>query len=237
MKRLLVKVAAFSLGALTITTVGAQTPDGVTPVNEGICDELVGGTPGLYGLCVAFCEAQDIASIDEPITEDHLAALEVSAPSGKILANYDRKKQPGDPDMPCIKVEEPCPCWSSEELAELDGILWDGRPSYSTAPAEPEGRSCWDVSSTVNPNFVFDNIFSYEIDRGDYAYTAAEATKFFNSGISRCIFTRFRNASDGASSQTYLDTNTGLTEDEYLACRDSLRDFQANSGFCLTINN
>lgn len=37
----------------------AQTPDGETPANEGVCDELIGLTPGLYGLCVAFCEAQD----------------------------------------------------------------------------------------------------------------------------------------------------------------------------------
>jgi hypothetical protein len=39
----------------------AQTPDGQTPVNEGVCDELMesGITKGLFGLCVAFCEAQD----------------------------------------------------------------------------------------------------------------------------------------------------------------------------------
>ncbi len=239
MKRLVVaRSAALLLGTLAITVVGAQTPDGVTPVNEGVCDELKDGTPGLYGLCVAFCEAQDIASIEQPITEEDLATLEGSAPSGKILANYDKKKQPGDPEMPCIKVEEPCPCWSAEELAELDGIMWDGRPSYSTSPATPDGKACWDVSSLINPNYMYENIFSYEIDYlTQYAYTAAEATNYISYGTYRCVFTRYRNGPNGTSSQTYIDTNSGLTEEQYLACRDSLRDFQANSGFCQVINN
>jgi hypothetical protein len=39
----------------------AQTSDGRPPANEGICDDLVGATPSLYGLCVAYCEAQDCA--------------------------------------------------------------------------------------------------------------------------------------------------------------------------------
>jgi len=51
------------LGALFPATPPAmdQTPDGETPANEGVCDALQadGTTKGLYGLCVAFCEAQD----------------------------------------------------------------------------------------------------------------------------------------------------------------------------------
>ena len=101
----------------------AQTPDGATPANEGVCDDLKGFTPGLYGLCVAFCEAQDLASLARPLTEDELGLLEEATPSGRILANYDRKRRSGDPDMPCIKVEEPCPCWDSAalDLATLQG--------------------------------------------------------------------------------------------------------------------
>ena len=38
----------------------ALTPDGETLANEGVCDVLQGGSPGLYGLCVAYCEAQDL---------------------------------------------------------------------------------------------------------------------------------------------------------------------------------
>jgi hypothetical protein len=92
--------------AATSTPVMATTPDGETPANEGACDSLkTNATPGLYGLCVAYCEAQDLDTFDkEPANT-------------KILANYNNKKQAGDPDMPCVKV--PCPCWTDAELATI----------------------------------------------------------------------------------------------------------------------
>lgn len=98
------------LGALMLALSGAPalatTPDGETPANEGVCDTLkTGASPGLYGLCVAYCEAQDLDSVDK------------EPPSTKILDNYNRKKQAGDPDMPCLKV--PCPCWTDAELASI----------------------------------------------------------------------------------------------------------------------
>ena len=69
----------------------AATPDGVTPANEGVCNVLQasGITPGLYGLCVAYCEAQDLDTFDK------------EPPSTKILANYNKRKQASDPTMPC----------------------------------------------------------------------------------------------------------------------------------------
>lgn len=91
-------------------SVMASTPDGETPANEGVCDVLHGGTPGLYGLCVAYCEAQDLDAFDK------------NPPNDRILANYNKKKQDGDPDMPCLQV--PCPCWTDDELASIhaDGM-------------------------------------------------------------------------------------------------------------------
>jgi len=89
-----------------IGTASASTPDGETPANEGVCDVLQGGTPGLYGLCVAYCEAQDLDLVGNK-----------EPPNNKILANYRKKMQPGDPDMPCVKV--PCPCWTEAELAAI----------------------------------------------------------------------------------------------------------------------
>ena len=76
------------LGAL------AQTPDGQTPAEETICSPLQddGVTKGLYGLCVAFCEAQDITNEEVPISEEELAQLESTTPSGRILANYNKKR-------------------------------------------------------------------------------------------------------------------------------------------------
>jgi hypothetical protein len=104
-------VAAFgfamvmALGSLSGTATAMGTPDGETPANEGVCNGLQGGTPGLYGLCVAYCEAQDLDSFDK------------QPPRTKILDNYNKKKIAGDPDMPCIQT--PCPCWSDEELASF----------------------------------------------------------------------------------------------------------------------
>ena len=102
----------------------AQTPDGETPANEDVCDVLQADdvTKGLYGLCVAFCEAQDIADFSDPITPADLEALEDAIPSGRILINYNKKKQEGDPEMPCVVVQEPCPCWSQAELNSIDGL-------------------------------------------------------------------------------------------------------------------
>ena len=107
-----IRVAAFTAvavllaGSAFMTTVAvAQTPDGETPANEGVCDTLQGSTPGLYGLCVAYCEAQDLDSFDK------------NPPNDKILGNYRKKMKAGDPDMPCIQV--PCPCWSADELGSI----------------------------------------------------------------------------------------------------------------------
>ena len=67
-------------------------------VEETICSPLTadGITKGLYGLCVAFCEAHDFADASVPITEEDYNNLEAQAPSGRILANYNKKKQAQD---------------------------------------------------------------------------------------------------------------------------------------------
>ena len=88
------------------TPVMATTADGTTPANEGVCDVVKGKTPGLYGLCVAYCEAQDLDIVGDKET-----------PNNKILANYRAKMQTGDPDMPCVHV--PCPCWTDAQLANV----------------------------------------------------------------------------------------------------------------------
>jgi hypothetical protein len=90
----------------------ATTPDGETPANEGVCNGLKaeGVTPALYGLCVAYCEAQDLDITDK------------DPPNIKILENYNKRKLATDPAMPCLKV--PCPCWEDAELASIssDGM-------------------------------------------------------------------------------------------------------------------
>ena len=105
-------IGAGGSNALFISGVAAQTPDGETPANEGVCDELLGATPGLYGLCVAYCEAQDCDDFDMA------KAAQCKAANPRILDNYNTKKQAGDPDMPC--VQPVCPCFTPEDLALID---------------------------------------------------------------------------------------------------------------------
>ena len=130
MKSILVALL-LSVGIVAVTPSGfAKTPDSKTPAEEAICDPLKadGTTKGLYGLCVAFCEAQDHADIGDPITEEDLIALAESAPSGRILESYNKKKSDEDPNMPCVLVQEDeaCPCWTPAEVASIDGALPTG---------------------------------------------------------------------------------------------------------------
>ena len=108
--------------------VAAETPDGQTPAEETVCDPLRddGITKGLYGLCVAFCEAQDVAERTTPLTPEDLDALKIEVPSGRILGNYNKKKQESDPEMPCVLVQEECPCFTKQELQSIDGYNSDG---------------------------------------------------------------------------------------------------------------
>jgi hypothetical protein len=111
----------FGLSVLAASSAYAQSrPDGETPVNEGVCDELLGATPGLYGLCVGFCEAQDCVAIFDEATDEVTFDPSCKPSSPWLLKNYNRLANPGDPTMPCVNiVETECPCWTEEEL---DGL-------------------------------------------------------------------------------------------------------------------
>ena len=101
-------------GLLAFGPVWARTPDGMPPANEGVCDDLFDATPGLYGLCVAFCEAQDCVpdfTLANPFENCKFG-------SEKVLRNYEKRMGAGDPSMPCIQ-QSACPCWTLEELAGL----------------------------------------------------------------------------------------------------------------------
>jgi len=96
---------------IPVQTASAMTPDGVTPAEEDVCDVLIGGTPGLYGLCVAYCEAQDCDS-----DAAHSGQCTRRPPNEPVLRNYNRKMAVGDPAMPCLAPPpSPCPCLTEEE--------------------------------------------------------------------------------------------------------------------------
>jgi hypothetical protein len=45
----------------------AETPDGETPAEETVCDDLHGA---LYGLCLAYCEAMDCEYSDHSASDE-----------------------------------------------------------------------------------------------------------------------------------------------------------------------
>ena len=118
------KRLVFTTGTLLLLAVSSpafsQTPDDITPAGENVCDPLMNATPGLYGLCVAYCEAHD-ADLFSPDGNPE----ELKMPDQRILANYNRKKKETDPAMPCVLDEsgddpiEECPCWTAVQLEEM----------------------------------------------------------------------------------------------------------------------
>ena len=225
-------VSCFATCLLLVPMTFAQTPDGETPMNEGICDGLQSDdvTKGLYGLCVAFCEAQDHASVEVPISESEFEELLTTKPAGRILVNYNKKKDnannPNDPDMPCVKVEEPCPCWTTEELQSIDGILFDG-----TAAVWPGLTSC-DLVDVHYPEYgysrsqyrVFED--SYRLtEPADRYYTIAMTYQNDFGGVdrARCQFSNRKNNVDGAIiSRSLSRANGELTTEQYAACQNAI---------------
>lgn len=103
---------------LTVALVAlASSGTSAQAANEGVCDVLHGTTKGLYGLCVAFCEAQDCTPTFDETTGELTFPKHCPPSSPKTLAKYNSRKLDGDPDMPCINVEPGgCPCWTEAEI-------------------------------------------------------------------------------------------------------------------------
>ncbi len=136
---------------------------------DGACDVLSdGASPGLFGLCVAFHNA------DEEARE-------------RILRNYRRKMQEGDPDMPGTVI---CPCWDLEfaqgltagetvsfcgtfgtsvvtntifynsglqfNAVEFGGMFFCSVGSFSSATNTGQHQECVDVLAALEPDCVFD---------------------------------------------------------------------------------
>ena len=200
---MLVSITMFGMPAIA-----AGTPDGIPPANEGVCDVLRadGVTRGLYGLCVAFCEAQDHATLSDPITQADLLALQIGAPSGKILQNYNRRKSPDDPDMPCVFVQEDCPCWSAAELAAIDGINdFDGVPTdYALCLSNDAGQQ------------ILEN--SPGSEYGSYALGSAMVCRYKSIN------------SDSIVSRT-LALGDGLTAEQALRCQAAVEAACAAAGW------
>ena len=91
---ILIVVSIFSMPAV------AGPNGGATATEEGKCDDFKahGVTKGLYGLCVAYCEA--------------------GAKGNGVLRNFENKWRKGDPALPCS--DDPvCPCLINKPVEEI----------------------------------------------------------------------------------------------------------------------
>ena len=109
--------------------------------NTGVCDDLADATPGLRLMCMAFCEIQTCTpdfTLDNPFES-------CSKSSQWILARYEARRGPGDPDMPCIQQPEAvaeCPCWSRDELAGFRFPAASDRHPAARLRAQAEPATC-----------------------------------------------------------------------------------------------
>jgi len=145
-----------SLSMLGLTAVAS-------PPNEGVCDELVGTTPGLYGLCVAFCEAQDCEATYDPVTDtvDFDDSCRPSSP--KVLDNFNKRAGVGGPPMPCVNItENECPCWTEAEINENPAHYPDPNTGCRT---DPPFAQLYSMPDPFNPDVALTN---YDTNLGAY---------------------------------------------------------------------
>ena len=121
----------------------AKTPEGQTPAQSDLCDKLKeeGAPKGLYGLCVALCEAQGYSG--EVTKKSH----------EKLLANFNKlgngefqlpcansaKSQPDPVPPPVVQV---CPCWTPAQADAVDGKLSNGATAAGWAPQTSSTLAC-----------------------------------------------------------------------------------------------
>lgn len=212
---LLLSAAAITLGALVGSPALAQTPDGETPAVETICDPLQptqGGTPGLFGLCVAYCEAQDCNPTEACQAENMGDAWGAHACGcSDILDNYNNKRQPGDPSMPCIM--EVCPCYDADYLVTeistaiecIDTVGPPGRTQALVVGTDADGCDAF-ANSFIN---------------------------FDAQGSPRSAVCQAFNR-DGAPCQNTLNTLQTISFQESAVCQTLVRAYVADQG--LTCN-
>lgn len=88
-----------------------------------VCDSLIGATPGLYGLCTAYCKATELPRAMARANGKAGGFADLAEKKDSVLQRYNAARRAGDPEMPCI-AQSACPCWGS---AQTSGSFWVGR--------------------------------------------------------------------------------------------------------------
>lgn len=187
----------------------AGTPDGLTPNNEVICDGLKDATKGLYGLCIAYCEATD--SPEDLSSEAEIAALHKH--SAKILENYYKKRQVGDPQMPCATHydETACPAWTRDQINSV------GTHITSASEGIQYRHDDYDYNST-NQKYLIDHetVYSTRIVNNYVlvqSYNGNNYGSFYDYEYDYSTNTQVR----------YDYNRVALTDDQYVACEAEIR--------------
>lgn len=207
-----------SLAVLTLSWFGspayAQTRG--TPAVEGECGVLKedGVTPGLFGLCVAYCKGSAGAS-----------------GRARVLENYNRRRKDTDPRMPCLytsaptpppvpdpgPIAQPCPCWTAVQADAVDGILSDGSPAAGwSAKGGP------DVCAAM-PDFSFIN---------ESSFTLPERTFIRTANVTSQQDCQYLSMVGGVFVDKHLSVPDSLTEAQLAACTADVLARQAALGIC-----
>lgn len=175
-----IKVLITVVACLFSSSLSAQALIGETPGGESVCNGLTDATPGLFGLCVAYCEAKNC---DEAEYE--------SKSCRKILDNYNRKMIIDiDPAMPCLSQPPECPCFTMEQVVAIAEKLPIADDSFCFNGPEPNNYIYQIIQVTVGVPFdpfhewdarSWDSIWSEEVgcDYRDYAWDGETAQEIY----------------------------------------------------------
>ena len=204
-------ILAITLFILSSPTM-AGTPDGLTPNNEVVCDGLKGSTSGLYGLCLAYCEATD--SLEDLSTETKIAALDEY--SSRLLANYNKKRQIGDPQMPCATYydETACPAWTRDQINSVGTHVTSASEGTNQTREDDSEYNSGTVKYLYDQEFVYSSsnrlVQNYVLVQ---SYNGNKYGQFFDYEYDYTTGTQVR----------YDNNFVTLTDDEYAACDAEIR--------------
>jgi len=218
---------------------GRRTPDGTPPSEEDVCDDLKYGTPGLFGLCIAFCEAHDC--IPEYGVANPYANCKKS--DSRILDNYNRKMRDGDPKMPCLPSADEessggvaCPCWSRAQLAMFpynfsvsdvsEALLWYEIDGYYEEWDEDDDDvpflKCSQDQSYIGETVILTDGTAVHFDIGAID---GDCDGMYCSGVIFC-----ENGNDIVACPDGVETSDftpeEITDEEYEACAQQIRELE-----------
>ena len=137
-----------------LLVVALMLPVSAFAMSAESCEEFKGGTPGLYGLCIAF--QKDTECVVDMTLEDPFQNCRNS--SKKLLALFEERAQPGDPTMPGVNYEpDPgsgaaCPCFNAQTLEDN---IWNYPTPFYSSYYEPTPLN--DILAIMLTDFVINS--------------------------------------------------------------------------------